>query len=90
MVQDEKENTDWKVYLTTLVILGGVVIILVVKFFVTDFFNEDNRVNLSKMILNEYYSWFRESTFSVTQLLYPQINCSTFTPLEQQINSNFK
>ena len=46
MVQDEKENTDWKVYLTILVILGGVVIILVVKFFVTEFFDEEDTVNL--------------------------------------------
>ena len=48
MVQDEKENTDWKVYLTILVILGGVIIILVVKFIVTDFFNDEEKVNLCK------------------------------------------
>lgn len=48
MVQDEKENTDWKVYITILVILGGVVIILVIKFFVTDFFNEEDKVNPCK------------------------------------------
>ena len=46
MVQDEKENTDWKVYLTILVILGGVIIILVVKFIVTDLFNDEEKVNL--------------------------------------------
>ena len=46
MVSDEKENTDWKVYLTILALLGGAVLVLVVRFFVTDFFNEDDVVKL--------------------------------------------
>ena len=46
MVSDEKENTDWKVYLTILALLGGAVIVLVVRFFVTDFFNESDMVKL--------------------------------------------
>ena len=49
MVQDEKENTDWKVYLTILVILGGVIIILVVKLIVTDFFIDEEKVNLKPL-----------------------------------------
>ena len=50
MVSDEKENTDWKVYLTILALLGGAVIVLVVRFFVTDFFNESDMVKLKKIM----------------------------------------
>ena len=78
MVSDEKENTDWKVYLTILALLGGAVIVLVVRFFVTDFFNEDDMVKLTG-----YYGSIYDSTkmLIMLQLLYSQ-NSSTFTPLK--------
>ena len=81
MVSDEKENTDWKVYLTIFALLGGAVIVLVVRYFVTDFFNEDDMVKLM--------SQFMTQVLFMLQLLCSQ-NSSTFTPLKQQINSNFK
>ena len=86
MVSDEKENTDWKVYLTILALLGGAVIVLVVRFFVTDFFNEDDMVKLIGYFVPLYES---TKVLFVLKLLYSQ-NSSTFTPLKQQINSNFK
>ena len=56
---EEKENTDCKVYITTVAMLCVVIIILFIKLILT--YLED-----------------------------VQVEGSTFKPLEQQINSNFK